>query len=468
MRGARSTLILLIVAVGLGAYVYLVELERPPASETPPPEQLFELDAAEITDLEITAGDAQTAIRKDSADEWQLSAPVEARADEGQVSSMTRRLSSIDVRRVLEEGPVDLEPFGLAEPVVEVSFSVSDGTAHRLLIGNTTPTGVDRYAKLGESDRVVLIPASLESDFNKSTFDLRDKSILEFDTTDIDHLEIASDDATLRFEKGENAWRVVEPWDVRADYSTVEALVGRLGSGQMRSVVTEDASTVTEDSDATDSGGFGLEEPALTATLGAGSATVSLVIGDEAPEGTRYARDATRSLVFTVDTSLATDLERDVTEYRQKNLFGFRPFNATRLEIAQAETTTVFEKVETEDADTGTTATTWRRVEPSTADIERPDMDDLLAKLSNLRAESFVASRDETGLDDTNVVATVVVTFDDTASESADTEEERVIFWRTGEDTYAVHGDEPGAALVNTRSVDEAFETFETAQSQES
>ena len=42
MRGARSTLILLVVFVALGAYVYLVELERPPTSETPLNESLID------------------------------------------------------------------------------------------------------------------------------------------------------------------------------------------------------------------------------------------------------------------------------------------------------------------------------------------------------------------------------------------------------------------------------------------
>ena len=36
MRGLRSTAVLLVVALGLGAYIYFVELDRPPG-ETPEP-----------------------------------------------------------------------------------------------------------------------------------------------------------------------------------------------------------------------------------------------------------------------------------------------------------------------------------------------------------------------------------------------------------------------------------------------
>ena len=74
-------------------------------------------------------------------------------------------------------------------------------------------------------------------------------------------------------------------------------------------------------------------------------------------------------------------------------------------------------------------------------------MDDLLAKLSNLRAESFEASREGTGLD--APAAAVTVTFDDGARE-------RVAVWRTGDEVFAVSGGEPGAARLDTFSWEDA------------
>ena len=75
-------------------------------------------------------------------------------------------------------------------------------------------------------------------------------------------------------------------------------------------------------------------------------------------------------------------------------------------------------------------------------------MDDLLAKLSNLRAESFEASREGAGLD--APAAVVTVTFDDD-------DQERVTVGRVGDDVFAVNGDEPGAARLNTRSWEDAI-----------
>ena len=460
MRGARSTLAMLVVFLGLAAYVYFIEMERRPASETPPNEQLFELAAEDIQALTVKTGGDETVLHRTADDEWELTSPIEETADAAAVSSITSEVSTLEIRRVVQKGPVDLEPFGLSSPVVEVSFTVADDeTEHRLLIGETSPTGTDRYAKVADEDRVILVAASTESALNKSTFDLRDKTILNVETADVDRLEIDRAGSVLQFSKSDNDWRLVQPWDVRADFSTVEGLVGRIARGQMQSVVTEDINAeeeiaATEDDDG--SRDYGLAVAALTATLGAGSAAATVVVGSQSPRGEHYAQDTSRSIVFTIERSLVTDLERDALEYRRKDLFSFRSFNATRLEIERPETTVVFEKT----ADTGEdTETAWTQTQPEAGAIERSDMDDLLSKISNLRADSFVESRTEVAIPDADIIATVRVTFGDEETE------ESVAFWRNGDDTYAVSGDEPGAGVVESGSVDSAFDALDQTQS---
>ena len=214
----------------------------------------------------------------------------------------------------------------------------------------------------------------------------------------------------------------------------------------MRSVESETA-------DALDA--FGLAEPAISVALSAGSATATLHVGDETPDGARYARDASRPLVFTVDASLVTSLEREAAEYRRKGLFAFRSFNATRLEIERPDGTVVFEKVE---AQTDEEQDVWRRTEPGSAEVPRADMDNLLSQVSVLRAESFVASRAEAGLGPEQAVATIRARFGD------DDAEEQVTVWRSGEDTYAVRGDETGAGTIDGQALDDALDALEALQ----
>ena len=464
MGRARSTLVLLAVFIALAGYVYFVELERRPASETPPNEQLFTWETDNLTALTIDFGGEETTLERVDDAAWQLTAPITTAADETQVSSITSALASLDIRRVLSEGAGDLSPFGLDEPNVEVSVVVSGaGSPQRLLIGDTTPTGGERYAKLAASDRVILIASHLDTTFSKSTFDLRHKTILGFEASNVTAFEIESAGDSLRFTKDQNEWRLAMPWDVRSDFSTVEGAVGRLSTGQIRSVISEgfDDTAVT-DNDALAS--YGLADPSVTATVRLGSATATLLIGTEAVNGAYYAKDASRSVIFTVDSTLVTDLQRAPGEYRDKGLFDFRPFNASRLELARPDGTLVFERVKAEGDQT---EDAWMRP-GADAPLDRSGMDDLLAKLSNLRAESFEESRADIGLDDGNILVTVRVAYAASASEDSDAAEEQVTLWRAGDETYGIHGEEPGAARLDTRSVDDALEALVALVAEES
>jgi len=462
MHGTRSTPVLLVVFLALGAYVYFVELERPPASETPPNEQLFEWEADAITGLTIDSGGETTVLsRTADGDGWQVTAPVSAAADETQISSITSALESLEVPRVISDAAPDLAPFGLVSPEVEVGISVSgDSQGGRLLIGDATPTGGERYAKLADSDRVFLVASYLNTTLGRSTFDLRDKTILSFENSDVEQFEIDSD-RSMRFTKDQNEWRMVEPWSVRADFSTVEGTVGRLGSGQMRSIATEgpDESEPEEDPLAM----YGLTEPRLSATVRLGSASATLLVGNATADGTYYAKDSSRPVIFTVDSTLVDDLGRDSGEYRTKGLFDFRPFNAARVEIERTDETIVFEK---SDGDSDDGEESWTRVGSGSAAIDRSKMDDFLSALSGLSADSFVESRNDEDLGADNVLATIRVQFGTTSQDGDETEEEQVTLWRTEDATYGVHGDEPGAAIVETQSVDGALDALEALEAE--
>ena len=451
MRGLRSTLALLAVALGLGAYIYFVERHRDPASAPEPNEKLFTFDADDVTELEVRAEDgAATALQQD-AGVWSVVAPVESAADDVAATSLAATLSSLEINRVLDEGPVDLEPFGLDAPAIEIGVAAEGGDGRqRLLIGDETPTGADRYAKLDAGDRVFLIPSYHRTTLNKTTFDLRDKTVLDFDRDALDGFEVVSGERTIEFAKDGGDWRLAEPLQAAADFGTVEGLIGSLGSGRMRAVASESADALEE---------YGLDAPAHTVALHAGSATATLHVGAETEDGTYYAHDVARPLVFTVDASLVTNLERGADEYRRKDLFAFRAFNASRLEVRRGDDTVAFEKREapaTEDDED--TEDTWELVAPESGSVPHDAIDDLLSKLSGLRAESFVASRQEAGIGPEQAAATVSARFGD------DGTEEQVVFWRSGEETFAVNGGEPGAARIDSQAFDDALAALDAAR----
>ena len=459
MRSLRSTLALLVAFLVIGGYAWFVERERPPASEADAPERAFgDLEADTITALTVTAdnGDVTELSRaSEGANDWTVTSPVDAPADGTAASAIASSVASLEIRRVVQEAVTDLSPFGLAPPAFAVTFAEADGEPLTVAVGDETPTGGERYATIGDG-RLLLIPGFLDTTLNRNTFDLRDRSVLEFtgpDTTSltIDHAGAPADgqfEGRLRFAKAEGNWRIVEPLDVRADFGLVEALVGRVGSAEMLTIVEEAAEGEALAQ-------YGLETPRANAAIAVAGETHTLLIGEETPEMTVWARDASRPLVFTVDAAMVDELLRGSETYRQTDLFDFRPFNVTELVVEREGRTIRFEKEVPpggdDDADAplvSTAGDVWRRVEPSPEEIERTEMDALLRGLSNLSADGFTASRDGIGLDDPTL--RVTATFGDGETETA-------LISRTDDTAHGAHGDEPGAAILDVAEVDTAL-----------
>ena len=443
MRGLRSFLVLLVVAAGLLAYVYFVESKRTPG-ESESREKVFTVEASAIQRLDVKAssGDETKLAKQDDA--WRIVEPADAAADSSAVSELTGSLASLEIQRVVDEKPADYAEYGLAPPRIEVAFAGADGAEHRLQLGGKTPTGGDMYARLAGQDRVFLVQAYLDSSFDRKPFDLRDKAVLTFTRSDVDSLTIESGGRAIRLEKSGADWRLKSPLDARADYGTVEGVIGRLDGGRMNAIAAEGADV--------DLKAYGLDTPATTVTIGAGSATATLAIGRTTDDSTVYARDVSRPLVFAVDKGLADELGKTAADFRQRDQFEFRPFNATRIEFVRGDRTDVFEKVEGEDGDT------WRRTAPEEKDVDTTKMDAVLSAFSNLRAESFADSTRGTGLDRPAVVVSVRFGTAD------DQQAEKVAFGIAGDQAYAAPDGEPGAAKLDRASLDAALKALDAIQ----
>ncbi len=402
----------------------------------------LEADKIEEIKVSLASGEATT-LKKDNG-AWQMTQPIAVKADDTEVSGITSALSSVEMTRVIDENPTNLVDYGLSNPRIQLDFKATgDKDYRKLLIGEKSPTGSDLFAKRNDEKRVFLIPAFQESTLNKSTFDLREKTLLKFDRDKVDGIDIAAAGKTTAFAKQGTDWKITKPLDVRADFSAVEGLVGRLQSAQMKSIVTQEA---TPD----DLKKYGLDKPEATVNVKAGSATATLVLGGKTAENTVYARDLSKPMVMTVEGSLADEVKKGADDYRRKDLFEFRAYNATRVEIARGDQTIVFERVKGQGENA---QDKWRRVSPNAADADKDKVEGMLSRLANMRAASFVESTAKTGLD--KPAMTVAVKFEDGKKE------ERVTFGKDGDTIYASRPGEPGAAKADTTDFTEVNKSLD-------
>lgn len=445
MRGLKSTLALVVVAAGLGAYIYFVTWKQPatPVSDKKL-DKIFTVDSAKIDEISLTTASGDAATVKKEGGTWKLTEPAPAPADESEVGGITSLLSTADINRVVDENPSNLNDYGLSNPRIAVSFKAEGDKDYRhLYIGDKTPTGQDLFARRNDEKRVFLVASFQETALNKSPFDLRDKTLLKVDRDKVDGLEISAGSQNLSMAKDGGEWKVVKPVQVRADYGTVEGLVGKLQSARMKSIVTSDAAPA-------DLKKYGLDKPQATVNLKAGSATATLLLGGKADDNTVYARDASKPMVVTIENALLDDVKKGPDDYRRKDLFEFRAYNANHVEITHGGQTAIFDRVKGANE---STPDTWKRVSPNPGDVDKDKFDAFLAKLANMRAESFTPTTANTGTD--KPALTVYVKFDDGKKE------ERVSFGQSGGDVFALRPNEPGAAKTDAQDFNESIKTLD-------
>jgi len=422
---------LLVILIGLVAYIFFVERKKPAADAPAVKSKAFAVDADQIEEIQIkpAAGEASRVQKINGT--WQLVEPEKTQADQGQVTNAASSLAALDINRVVDDNPSDLAQYGLNPPKADIAFKVKgkSGLQH-LLLGEKTPTSGDMYAKTPDQKRVFMIAAYLENTFERTPFDLRDKAVLKFDQSKADGIEVVHDGMTTTLAKSGSDWTITKPSKMRADFAGAEAILTGLSSAQMQKIVSNEAK---------DLGKYGLDKPQETVTVLSGSTRASFAIGSKEGES-NYARDLSRPIIFTIPATTATDLEKDYAALRSKDMFTGRSFNTARVELKRGSETLAFEKSKDKDG-----KDVWKNGAGKVMDTAK--VEDMLTKLSNIRAQLF-QDRVDPVLKMPTLVATLKLDNNTT---------ETVTFARNGNAVLANRADEPGSATVEVMAFNDTM-----------
>jgi Domain of unknown function (DUF4340) len=182
-------------------------------------------------------------------------------------------------------------------------------------------------------------------------------------------------------------------------------------------------------------------------TLGAGSTRASLVIGTKLADGSLYARDLSRPIVFTVEPGLLEDLKKKPDDIRVKDVFEFRSFSALGLDLTLGGQTFSFAKEKVAVKDQSPANDLWKQKAPAAKDVDQTKFTDLLTTLSNLRADKF-ADKPVTGGEDIVVVAR--------SGDASSAVTEKVTLRKSGDVVHALREGESGAAVIPAAEFEKA------------
>jgi uncharacterized protein DUF4340 len=377
-----KTYVVLAVAAGLGAYIFLVEKKRPEPTEEKPKEKVFTLDRAKVKAITLAPqGGPEIRLVKDK-DAWRMTAPSDVAADANQVDALLSTLETAQTEDVVVENPAAVAEFGLDKPKTTVTVSV-DGAKDPLvlLVGDKTPDGGAVYARTPARPRVFTVSSSVESSLDKKPFDLRDRDLLHVKRDAVRTLEVTGPEgayALARTPGGE--WAFTQPLATQAGRWSVDALLGNLESLRMDSVVEEAPK---------DEKAYGLDKPARTVTVVLGDGTrKTLEIGAATPDKKYDVRVSDRPMVALIPGALVDSLAKGLSELRSKRLLELATYDVSGFDV-DAGTHRTYTRSTSKDKD-GLEVSKWRRTAPDAKDLDTNKVQDALFAVGGVDVVEFI------------------------------------------------------------------------------
>lgn len=324
----KSTLIVLVVAIALGCFVYFYDSKhtsKPAVDENSKP--AFAVKVGTISSLTIHNATATVSLSKNGSD-WDLTQPVETKADQTAISSIVNDLSDLQVQRSFI--PTDnLSKYGLANPALKIDFRGASGSSHSVELGNKDFSNSAIYAIVDGSKQIDMISPSLFDDANKPVSQLRDRSILDLNNAQLTAISLSDSSGKFSVTKENAGWEISSPRHVLADSSAIDGLVSSLSNNKFTDVVSETAP---------DSAKYGLIHPSVTIDVTAqGGKQFHLVLSKKGND--YYGRDLSRPLIFSIDAPVYNSFDKTFFDLRDKSILQLDPTAVETVTVQNANGT---------------------------------------------------------------------------------------------------------------------------------
>ena len=104
--------------------------------------KLIQLDSENIAEIKLTSEYGSVSLTKNAENGFTISSPVIEKGDKNTINSLIRAAVNIKKEREVASGEnLNLAPYGLESPLVEIQFLLKDGSVTGFSLGEESPTG---------------------------------------------------------------------------------------------------------------------------------------------------------------------------------------------------------------------------------------------------------------------------------------------------------------------------------------
>jgi len=232
---------------------------------------LLALEPDKVTRVELVGKGRSISLRNAGAEGWELTKPTKGRADVEMVRQLLWRIRNARVKEFLADGTGAKRRYGLDHPDLIVDLTETDASK-RLLLKKAADAKVGLYAVAEPGEGVVTTDARLLTELSKSPLDLRDRSLLRFETTEVKALTIRRGGRTLTLTKDRDAWKLIAPTQADAQSGKVYDLLYSLKELRYHHLIAEEGGDLAR---------YGLKAPQaeVELSMASGARLPTLLIG---------------------------------------------------------------------------------------------------------------------------------------------------------------------------------------------
>ncbi|MBI3080182.1 MAG: DUF4340 domain-containing protein [candidate division NC10 bacterium] len=218
---------------------------------------VFSRDQVEALTLASPKGEVEL---ERTGGKWEIVKPERLPADPKGVDRLLPDLTFARAQEFLADPGADVKRFGLIPPALTVTLKEQGKEPVRLLLAR--PEKGRATAAMEPERSVVKVEARLFTDLAKGAFDLRDRRLLPFETSEVGSLKLTGGDATVILEQRDRRWRFRSPDAGEPKTLRVLEMLDALRDLKWTAVAAERAE---------DLAAYGLAPPAREVTLWKGS-----------------------------------------------------------------------------------------------------------------------------------------------------------------------------------------------------
>ncbi|MFC2163525.1 DUF4340 domain-containing protein [Acidobacteriota bacterium] len=442
----KTTLILMIVFAALLAFIFLSDIREKGKPETA--DKLVDLSSEDIEKIIFKTEEETITFTKENEGDWLITDPLEAKADKYEVDRIAGDFAALDIDRVVEEEPADLEKYGIPQKEISLFFKDKEAPV-KILIGMENPLDKKFFAKRADETKVVLIGTQFKSLLDKKIFDFREKKIFQFETDEVKRIVLRSGDIQWEAAMDGEDWMLTEPVKSLAEQSQITTLLTSLSDLKAVEFVSE----AKKDEETAE---YALDKPEHEVVLELPLENQKVTFFISKNDDKVYATTSLSSKIVEVEDSITENLSKEPGELRDKGIADFYSWEAKKVQVEKGDMTVA--AVKDEDGN-------WHFDKEDGEEADKEKIESLVRTIENLQAEGFIdppLKLADYGLD--NPLAKITISVKDGEDKTKDT---TIIIGKTILEKVAKAEEEKGESKAGTAAEAGSTEKAEAKKEEE-